>query len=92
MQLQKDGNNITEVNEIANALANNIVKNSSTENDSEKFKWHNDKSPTNRLKFQYIYPLKITSCSGTWEHVLILANKVGPYISHIRVGVFASGT
>ena len=26
-QLKKDGNNITEVNEIANVLANNIVKN-----------------------------------------------------------------
>ena len=43
-QLKKDGNNITEVNEIANVLANNIVKNSSTENYSEKFKRHKIKA------------------------------------------------
>ena len=42
--LIKDGNNITEVNEIANVLANNIVKNSSTENYSEKFKRHTIKA------------------------------------------------
>ena len=50
-QLKKDGNNITEVNEIANVLANNIVKNSSTENYSEKFKRHKIKAEHTALNF-----------------------------------------
>ena len=50
-QLKKDGNNITEVNEIANVLANNIVKNSSTENYSEKFKRHKIKAEHTALHF-----------------------------------------
>ena len=50
-QLNNDGNNITEVNEIANVLANNIVKNSSTENYSEKFKRHQIKTEHTALNF-----------------------------------------
>ena len=50
-QLKKDGNNITEVNGIANVLANNIVKNSSKENYSEKFKRHKIKAEHTALNF-----------------------------------------
>ena len=60
-QLKKDGNNITEVNEIANVLANNIVKNSSTENYSEKFKRHKIKAlnfNTNNME-DYNAPFKM---------------------------------
>ena len=50
-QLKKDGNNITEVNEIANVLANDIIKNSSTENYSEKFNRHKMKAEHTALNF-----------------------------------------
>ena len=60
-QLKKYDNNITEVNEIAN----NIVKNSSTENYSEKFKQHKIKAEhtalncnTNNMEY-YNTPFKM---------------------------------